>query len=124
MICNNSQFIIGDTVRCNCSSDLEPTSISWFKGDQDTPFCLPTIYRNSSSPSLFSVSEALIKVAIEDHGLSYRCVSDTPYGTQEKSVEVLVEGTLLCMCNFEIISCVIFNVVVYFKLIWLLILCL
>ena len=105
-MCNNSRFIVGDTIRCTCSSDLKPTSISWFKGDQDTPFCLQTIYHNSSSPLLYGLSEALISVGIEDHGLSYRCVSDTPYGTQEKSVEVLVEGTSLCMKNVKNNTCV------------------
>ena len=37
-MCNNRRFIVGDTVKCTCSSDLETTSISWFEGDQDTTF--------------------------------------------------------------------------------------
>ena len=94
MVCHDNPFIVGENVSCNCSSDLEPTSISWFKGNQDRQICLQTINQTTLSASFFGSSEAVVKVGTEDHGLSYRCVSDTPYGTQEKSVQVQVEGTL------------------------------
>ena len=93
MVCNNSLFIVGEVVNCTCSSDLEPTFISWYKGDQVSPFCSQTIYRSSLFGSVSGSSSAVIRIGTEDHGKVYRCVSDTPYGLQEKSFEVQVEGT-------------------------------
>ena len=91
-MCTNSLFIVGETVNCTCSSDLEPTSISWYKGDQVSPFCSQTIHRSNLSGSISGSSTAMIRVGTEDHGRVYRCVSNTPFGSQEKSFEVQVEG--------------------------------
>ena len=93
MVCNNSLFIVGEAINCTCFSDLEPTSISWYKGDQVSPFCSQTINRSSLSGSVSGSITAMIRVGTEDHGKVYRCVSNAPYGSQEKSFEVYVEGT-------------------------------
>ncbi len=92
--CNNS-FIIGQPVSCTCSSDLEPTLIQWYKKNQSTPFCSETVARNLWRSYYNGSSTIIITASSDDHGTELKCTTTTPYGSEEKILQMNVE----CMYN-------------------------
>ncbi len=94
MSCNSS-LIIGQPVSCTCSSDLEPTLFQWYKKNQSTPFCSETVVRNLWRSNYNGSSTITITVSSDDHGTELKCTTTTPYGNEEKILQMNVE----CMYN-------------------------
>jgi len=90
MTCNNTKFILGQAVRCTCSSDLQLTHIEWYKQDQSGPFCSQNI--TQFSRRLNEMSTAIIIPSTDDHGKILTCVTNTPYGPQNKTVVMDIES--------------------------------
>ena len=89
--CNSTRFIVGQPVNCVCSSDLEPTLIEWSKGNQSSSSCLQKVVRYRSHTG----SSSLVVIPhTDDHEEVFKCVTTTPYGTQNTSILVQVEGMI------------------------------
>ena len=92
MVCNSTKFIVGQAVNCTCSSDLQPTSIEWYKQDQSLPFCSQNITRYSRSFN--GVSSVIIIPGTDDYRNLLTCVTNTLYGSQNESVIMDIESKL------------------------------
>ena len=75
------ELIVGEHATISCSFDLEFLSLEW-------------IYNNKVlvSSSASQISLPFIPVNDSVHGRQYTCRVTTRYGTQEKSVVILVQG--------------------------------
>ena len=74
-------FSLGSEVSVTCSSDFGVTSIDWLQGGQ-------VISTNRSSEGRLQIQS----VMESDHGSQYICVATAPFGVQEHSITVQVEG--------------------------------
>ena len=90
--CNNTKFIVGQPINCTCSSDLRPRSIEWIKQDLSLSFCSQNItqYHQTYNGS----SSVVIIPGTDDRETKLTCFTDTPYGTQNKSVIMDIESEL------------------------------
>ncbi len=75
--CSQSEFVIGQTALCSCSSDIASSSIRWYDGN-----------------SLLSseTMEVQVSVTTDNHGDTYTCAIYTDCGDQEKTITVNVTG--------------------------------
>ena len=78
--CSNGEFVIGDTVTCDCSSDIGLSDVGWYKNDD-----LLSLSDNSVS----------ISVTTDNHGAVYMCSKPGACGTLTDSVTVTFTGNLI-----------------------------
>ena len=97
--CNTTRFIVGQTVNCICSSDLEPTLIEWYKGNQSSSPCLQSAIRNRRSHS--GSSSLIITPTTDDHREIFKCKTTTPYGSQYTSIQMQIEGKNIMNVNSQ-----------------------
>jgi len=90
MVCNNSNFFVGQVIKCTCSSDLQPITIEWYKQDQSDPFCSHNITQYNQNFN--GTSYALVKASTEDQGKLLTCIANTLYGSQNKSLIMDVQS--------------------------------
>ena len=83
--CDQSGFVIGETVTCSCSSDILYTSLSWYQGNTTS----------SSISSGVDDSNITILVTTDTYGDVHTCRMSTPCGNQEDSFTVNFAGA--CM---------------------------
>ena len=75
--CNSSEFIVGKSVNCSCSSDLDSISIQWFSGSN----IYPTQYQDDDTSNItIPITTAVRQV--------YRCSVTSPCGTQQDTINV------------------------------------
>ena len=104
LICNSTRYIAGQSIQCNCSSDLEPTSFEWYKGNQSICSENVTKHEHFLLDIFEGSSSAVISVNTNDYGIVYKCVSNTPYGSQEKSFRIgHIEGIVNFYCRVKYI---------------------
>ena len=82
--CDSSEFIVGESVECNCSSDLDPISIEWYQGST----VIQQIFDNTSA-------SITIPVTTDSEGSVYTCLATSSCGTQEKTVTVNTIGMII-----------------------------
>ena len=75
---------VGDTVSIVCSTGLDVTTIEWITDN--------TTVVTSSSQSLTLL---LDPVSADHHNTQYTCRVTSPYGTQEKTINITVQSKLL-----------------------------
>ncbi len=95
LTCNSTTFTIGSTVNCTCTSDLYPTSVHWYKGNDSLSICSQNVSSNRRT-NVGSASTIVIP-STDDHGRTLTCITDTPYGSQQASIDMEVEGN----CNID-----------------------
>ncbi len=91
---------MGQPVTCTCSSDLKPTLIEWYMTGQSTSVCSQQFI--TSSRSDFGSNDFVFMPTTDDHGKTLVCVTTTPYGKQNTSKDVEVEGNgekICVMCG-------------------------
>ena len=79
--CNSSEFIVGESVECSCSSDLDPISIEWYQGNTSVQ------QRSYSTRTIIT-----IPVTTDDEGLVYTCLATSSCGTQQKMMTLNTTG--------------------------------
>ena len=72
---------IGDTVSIVCSTDLDVETIEWIRDGVSVD--------NSSS---WSLTLLLDPVSSDHHNTQYTCRVTSPYGVEEKTVNITVQG--------------------------------
>ena len=75
-------FSLGSEVSITCSSDFGVQSIDWLHNGQ----VVSSTEGSEGELSIQSVTE-------NDHGSQYTCRSNAPFGAQEHSVSIHIEGT-------------------------------
>ena len=76
-------YLLGSEVSITCSSDFGVSSIDWLRGSQVV------------STSDGSEGELRIGMVTEnDHGSQYTCRATAPFGVQEHSITIQVEGII------------------------------
>ncbi len=89
--------MIGEPVACMCSSDLEPTLIQWHRKNKFTPLCSEAVV--TTNYGLFEGSSTIIITASsDDRGTEYKCITTTPYGNEEKTLQIYAECMYLPVC--------------------------
>ena len=74
---------VGDTASVVCSTDLDVTTIEWITDG--------VTVGNSSGQSLTLL---LDPVSADHHNTQYTCRVTGPYGVEEKTVDITVQGKL------------------------------
>ena len=75
---------INDTVSIMCSTDLDVTTIEWVRDGITV-----------ASSSNQSLTLLLDPVSADHHNTQYTCRVSTPYGTQEKTINITVQSKSL-----------------------------
>lgn len=74
--------IVGSSITFNCSTDLNPISIEWYRGD----FFISQ--EDSDTTSELTVD----RISTEDHGIVYTCKTVFNNGFQTRDIDLSVEG--------------------------------
>ena len=79
--CSSSEFIVGESVECSCSSDLDPISIEWYQGNT-------SLQQRSDNTG----TNITIPVTTDSEGSVYTCLVESSCGTQQKTVTLNTTG--------------------------------
>ena len=89
---SDDEVVLGESVTITCSFDLESTSIEWVYGEE-----VVTMTTGSQLNLTFSPVNDTINNRV------YTCRAFTPYGMQEESITIEVQGiSELLACNYLI----------------------
>ena len=80
----SQSLVVGSTVKFDCSSDLDPQSITWYRNG------LPVASVNGSSKEV-----TIDPVSTDDQDALYSCTVISPYGSQEQNKTLSVIGWYL-----------------------------
>ena len=82
MTTSASRLRVGQSASFNCESDLNPTSITWYKEDGT----VVTSTNGSSNQMLLN------PVSTDDEGRVFTCEANSQYGSQERSISLSTFG--------------------------------
>ena len=77
----SSEFIVGQSVTCNCTSDLDPLFMEWY-------------FQGNGSVLQRSRTSITIPVTTDDEGSVYTCRATSSCGTQQKIMILNTTGML------------------------------
>ena len=80
-----SRLRVGQSVSIDCTSDLNPNNITWYK--EDGTVVQRTSYGSSNRMRLNPVST-------NDEGRVYRCEANSQFGSQERSITISTYGNI------------------------------
>ena len=78
---------VGRTIIFNCSSDLDPVRIEWYRDD-----------RLLSQTNSTSGTVVLDLISTDDEGAVYTCSAIGHHGSQEKNKTLRVQGIIMKVC--------------------------
>jgi hypothetical protein len=79
---------VGSTITFNCSSDLDPVRIEWYRDNS-------LLSQTNSTTSSGTVDLELIST--DDEGAVYTCSAIGRHGSQERSMMLEVKGMKVCV---------------------------
>ena len=85
MQCSSNEFIVGQSVRCYCTSDLDPLFMEWYFQENNGS----VLQRSDNTRTSIT-----IPVTTDSEGSVYTCLATSSCGTQQKMVTLNTTGML------------------------------
>ena len=96
--CDRSDFVVGGTVTCNCSSEIEHSTVNWREQDLTNPE-----QAGSGVPSVVSLTVG--PVTTDSQGEVFTCVMNSSCVAQEKTLTIDVTSKFCPLYSYIATYC-------------------